>query len=160
MVDGVMVVSPVVKFEPKDGDVVHSGTSVIAIFKEINSETSYSAYAALEGGAFRLYFEHWNRRDLRPATEEEKKRLFDKLAKKGLAWDAERKELVKIKWKPYEGGEFWLPYYDTIKFAPTKRMFNLGRDKNLLASDWYFKTEQECQEFCKRLNEAINSVKP
>lgn len=39
---------------------------------------------------------------LRLATEEEKKKLFDALAKRGKAWDAEKKQIVdlKLKWTP------------------------------------------------------------
>lgn len=43
---------------------------------------------------------------LRLATEEEKKKLFDALAKRGKAWDAEKKQIVDIKkehqFKPFE----------------------------------------------------------
>lgn len=74
MVDGVMVVSPnKVKFEPKDGDVVFSGSSLISIFKEMTSDTSFSAYTAISGGEFKKFFNFWSASNLRPATEEEKR---------------------------------------------------------------------------------------
>ena len=44
--------------------------------------------------------------EIRLATEEEKQQLFDALAKKGKAWDAEKKQIVdlkpKIKLKPFD----------------------------------------------------------
>lgn len=53
--------------------------------------------------------EHGNTRvhySLRPATDSEKQQLFDALAKKGKAWDAEKKQIVDIKkehqFKPFE----------------------------------------------------------
>lgn len=43
---------------------------------------------------------------LRPATDSEKQQLFDALAKKGKAWDAEKKEVVdlkpKVEFKPFD----------------------------------------------------------
>ena len=39
-------------------------------------------------------------------------------------------------------------------------MLNKGRDKEILEKGWVFKTKEECQVFCNRLNNAINSVKP
>lgn len=167
MVDGIMVVSPKeVKFEPKDGDVIVSGgdTHFVAIFEKMKEKYSFYYYSllVLEGDK-RPQINNWaSFLNVRPATEEEKKKLFDKLAEEGLAWDAERKELVKIKWKPYEGCNIYYPSYNTItaNFITLRGMFNSGRDKDLMDKDWLFKTEQECQEFCDRLNEAINSVKP
>lgn len=162
MMNGDMIVSPKVKkFEPKDGDVVFSGSSLISIFKEMTSDTSMSAYAAISNGEFKNFFDFWSASGIRPATEEEKKLLFDKLAEEGLAWDADKKEIVKLKWKPKEEEIFHFPifsdelgefvtdyqeYYETI-FMSIER-------------GWYFKTEQECQEFCNRLNEATSQVKP
>ena len=35
-------------------------------------------------------------------TEEEKKKIFDKLAEEGYEWKADTKELVTLKWKPKE----------------------------------------------------------
>ena len=168
MEDGVMVVSPKeVKFKPKDGDVVvyfnHDKPTIYVYKGGCKYNTSfYVAYSGIRNEVFALIGGHLDRdrNDIRLATEEEKKLLFDKLAEKGWEWKADTKELVKIKWKPYEGGDFWLPYYNSMMFAPTKRIFNIGRDKSFLDKGWVFKTEQECQELCDRLNLAINSVKP
>ena len=174
MVDGVMVVSPKeVKFEPKEGDVfcVDSLHPCVGIVKEV--------YSYGKPDKDRLYFSvgYWkqsgnmqlgtfcacNRNtepNYRPATEEEKQMLFDKLKEGGYEWDAEKKELVKL--KPKEGEEFWFPLYYTSpsEFGPIKSLLNKGRDKAILDKGWCFKTEEECQAFCDRLNDAINQVKP
>ena len=163
MVEGVMVVSPKeVKFEPKDGDVVFSGCSLISIFKKMSSATNFASYAALSNGEFRKEFDFWSASNIRPATEKEKLKLFDKLAEEGYEFDFEKKELVKLKWKPKEGEEFWFPlYYDSpSEFKPIKSLLNKGRDKAILDKGWCFKTKEECQELCNRLNDAINQVKP
>ena len=105
MVDGVMVVSPkVVKFEPKDGDVVYSGGfyDFVFIYKDNLTEEAYY-YVSLflkdnrielpDGGHIGYVSQ------LRSATEEEKKKLFDRLAEEGYEFDFEKKELRKIEHK-------------------------------------------------------------
>lgn len=173
MVDGVMVVSPKeVKFEPKDGDVLiggnrseDTGNYWIFILKgeikdEIDGCMSANEYASVEkSGSLEIDSDSDSMKWYRPATKEEKQKLFDKLKEEGLTWDAEKKELVKLKWKPKEGEAFWRPYTNSTMFAPTKGMFNIGRDKSFLDKGWCLKTYEECKEFCNRLNDAINSVK-
>ena len=41
-------------------------------------------------------------KDFKYATEEEKQRLFDALAKKGKQWDAEKKQIVDMQFKPFD----------------------------------------------------------
>ena len=162
MVDGVMVVSPKVeKFEPKDGDVVFSGSSLISIFKEMTSDTSLAAYAALSKGELKEEFEFWSASNVRPATEEEKKLLFDKLKEEGFEWDAEKKELVKIKWKPSYNGEYYFkPRLDMGQFMAHKtKWLNNATDKVYNKKGWIFKTQKECEAFCDKLNQAIEGVK-
>lgn len=165
MVDGVMVVSPKeMKFEPKDGDVVFSGFSLISIFKKKTTNASFSAYAAFDGDAIQINFNHWTTTNLRPATEEEKKKLFDKLKEEGWEWKADTKELVKLKWKPKVDETFYYPFHRgagvfiTGDYTYTKQS-SLDKDTEVM-NGWCFKTKEECQAFCDKLNEAINQVKP
>ena len=163
MVDGVMVVSPKeVKFEPKDGDVVFSGSSLISIFKEMTSDTSLAAYAALSKGELKEEFDFWSASNIRPATEEEKKKLFDKLKEEGYEWDAEKKEVVKIKWKPKVGDTYFRTDFNGCMFICYEGKYRHDTNRNIkdyIEKGWCFKTKEECQEFCNRLNDAINSVK-
>ena len=171
MVDGVMVVSPKeVKFEPKDGDVVtvttETGGNYTCFFKGcVNGDVySYGGLNNLYNMLFEIGLVCCNKRQktIYPATEEEKKKLFDKLAEEGYDFDFDKMELVKLKWKPKEGEEFWLPLYYTapVEFKPITSLLNKGRDKVILDKGWAFATKEECQEFCNRLNDAINQVKP
>ena len=149
-----------VLFEPKDGDVVacegyiflcksHLGDNEILVY------CGYSFYEdrVLEDG--RVYYaDHI-------ATEEEKRKLFDKLKEKGLAWDAEKKELVKLKWEPNIEEEYWFPSTNISTFTPlyiewTDSVFDRAR----FESGWIFRSEEECQAFCDKLNQAIERVEP
>lgn len=165
--DGILVVSPKkVKFEPKGGDVIVGGgdTRFIAIFNKMRFDYSFFYHALLVlDGDKRPQLNSWAYfLNVRPATEEEKKKLFGKLTEEGYEWKPDTKELIKLKWRPKEGEEFWLPIYYTapVEFKPITSLLNKGRDKVILDKGWVFKTKEECQEFCNRLNDAINSVKP
>ena len=171
MVDGVMVVSPKeVKFEPKDGDVVtvttKSGGNYTCFFKwnVIGNVYSYGGLNNLYNMLFddELVCISEKLKTIYPATEGEKKKLFDKLKEEDLEWDAEKKELVKLKWNPKEGEEFWFPLYyaSPSEFKPITSLLNKGRDKVILDKGWAFATKEECQEFCNRLNSCILSIKP
>lgn len=164
--DGVMVVSPKeVKFEPKDGDIVavHDGKHIFINKDYRRCGTGY-AYLGWNFDNDMIFNECvWNYSRL--ATKEEKKLLFDKLAENGFEWDAEKKQLVKLKWKPGVGQRFYYPEYDNgdcvfiIKAYTYAFEDQIERDK-AITKDWCFKTSKECQEFCDRLNESIENVKP
>lgn len=94
------------QLEFKDGDIVvykceiDDVPSTIFIFRGISQRTPYySYYASLNSdgflsyklGGFGIY-----KRELRLATEEEKKQLFSALANKGKAWDSEEKKVVNL----------------------------------------------------------------
>ena len=179
IINNVIVVTPKeVKFEPKEGDVfcVDSLYPCVGIVKE---EYSYG-----KPDKDRLYFSvgYWkqsgnmqlgtfcacNRNtepNYRPATEEEKQKLFDKLKEEGYEFDFEKKELVKLKWKPKADQVYYYPSMKpqkgrVISYPKKERNTELQFDKEIMDAGWVFKTEEECQAFCTRLNNAINSVKP
>ena len=93
------------QLEFKDGDIVVYGKSV-AICRKIYKHT-LSFYVSLNE-MFGLLFadEVESSEEYRFATEEEKKQLFDALAKEGKAWDAEKKQIVdlnqKVELKPFD----------------------------------------------------------
>lgn len=160
--DGVMVVSPKEVFEPKDGDIVSvfDGKHVF-INKDYQGCGVGDAYLGWNFDNEMVFKKgRWNYS--RYATEEEKQKLFDKLAEEGWEWDAEKKQLVKLKWKPKLVGEdYYNPSFNEFKFEPY--LYGWDEDEidfKLYEMGWVFKTEQECQEFCNRLNKAIENIKP
>ena len=182
VVDGVMIVSPkeekvdITQF--KDGDIITCGCGnryksyswtcilrgeieqivdnmFIAEYCNVDSDGDYSCENGDSDSAT------W----VRYATEEEKKKLFDALAKEGKAWDAEKKAIVDLKWKPKIGDKYNHPMcsitddgmrYGSATATHTDSLF----DKRLIKQNLAFKTKEECEAFCGRLNEAIKEVKP
>ena len=84
------------QLEFKDGDIVVYGKSV-AICRKIYKHT-LSFYVSLNEMVGLLFADEVeSSEEYRFATEEEKQQLFDALAKKGKAWDAEKKQIVDLK---------------------------------------------------------------
>lgn len=97
--------------EFKDGDIVCiSGMGYLAygIVKSIDNSSKKLEYYVLNDIST-LKFEDWlsfEDKHIQPITETQQIILFDALAKKGKAWDAEKKQIVDIKkehqFKPFE----------------------------------------------------------
>ena len=93
------------QLEFKDGDIVVYGKSV-AICRKFYKHT-LSFYVSLNEMVGLLFADEVeSSEEYRFATEEEKQQLFDALAKKGKAWDAEKKQIVdlkpKVELKPFD----------------------------------------------------------
>lgn len=98
--------------EFKDGDIItitpQIGDNLIFIFMAEDVE-KYYCLAFLDGNIAIVNDDSYCKKDFctaRPSTEEEQKQLFDALAKKGKAWDAEKKAIVDLKpkceFKPFD----------------------------------------------------------
>ena len=102
--------------EFKDGDILASPSSLfegdyVFIFNGYDNQNNLGYYVAVDNDSDNLYFScgHvWCYKSdaVRYATEEEKQRLFEALAKEGKAWDAEKKAIVDLKpkceFKPFD----------------------------------------------------------
>lgn len=169
MVDGVMVVSPKkvefepkkVEFEPKDGDIVavRDGKHIFINkdYRRCGTGYAYLGWNFVNDMIFKEGV--WNYSRL--ATKEEKKLLFDKLAENGFEWDAEEKQLVKLKWKPKYKEFYFKITFEHAVIIPLRTCWTDDIcDKAYYQKGWCFKTKEECQAFCDRLNESISSIKP
>lgn len=94
--------------EFKDGDIItitpQIGNNLIFIFRAKDVE-KYYCHAYLDGNIAIVNDDSYCQKyfcTARPSTEEEQKQLFEALAEKGKAWDAEKKVIVdlKPKWTP------------------------------------------------------------
>lgn len=102
--------------EFKDGDIAFADygnrQDVFIVSGKTGLSEGYSSFISIDlssltlSMACRTSFFKKDLCKLRLATEEEKQQLFDALAKKGKAWDAEKKQIVDIKkelqFKPFE----------------------------------------------------------
>ena len=182
VVDGVMIVSPkeekvdITQF--KDGDIItcgwdgkkkcYSWTCVLrGKIEPIDNKMFIAEYCMIDSNG--VYTCENGGSDaakwVRYATEEEKKKLFDALEKEGLTWDAEKKELVKLRWNPADHEKVYVAgftFYGQNPFCPfeDKAYSDSMQWRAVYERGWYFKTEEECQDFCNRLNQAIDGVKP
>lgn len=179
MVDGVMIVSPKEQSnyaDFKDGDIIVCGwpdSEWICILKgEVDTIGSINYFIEDYCG---MYFkgqgsdkEVWiepsysdTANFVRYATEEEKQKLFDRLAEEGYEFDFEKKELVKLKWKPKVRGDYYIPFCNEYIFEPYLYVWAEDEiDFKYHSIGWVFKTEKECQAFCDKLNQAIEGIKP
>lgn len=177
VVDGVMIVSPkeekvdITKF--KDGDVITCGhhdcggfqwTAILqGEIEQITDNMFIGDYCSLDcEGKFLDYNSGSDSATwVRYATEEEKQKLFDKLKEEGLEWKADTKELVKLRWKPGNEEEYYTPFFDVFKFILNTYVWE-GEpfDFKMYDKGWVFRTKEECEDFCNRLNQSIEGVKP
>ena len=163
MMNGDMIVSPKVEeFKPKDGDIVsvNDGTQIFLCKNFVCGDVIY-AYFGWDFTNNQIFNEgKWAAN--RIATEEEKQKLFYKLAEEGYEWKPDTKELVKLKWKPKIGEAYYRPNFLHCRFvcySGTADYYKMNIIKDHINKGWVFKTEEECQAFCDKLNEAIEGVK-
>jgi len=160
--DGVMVVSLKESFSPKNGDVIVCSNALgcwTLIVKTIEPHVVCHHAVLVDNGILKIN-DRSSYSNPRPATEEEKKLLFDKLAEKGLAWDAEKKELIELKWVPKDGDYYYYPACVDTGFVPLSARYSASSsyDTGMAAKGWCFKTQQKCKTFCDLLNEAISKI--
>lgn len=101
---------------------------------------------------------------VRSATPEEKQLFLDELDKGGFRWDEENKKVVRNYWKPKPFAYCYIPIggggVDSSSFNSAETTWrNVNGLHELYERGWVFQTKEECDAFCGRLNEAIQSVK-
>lgn len=105
--------------DAKDGDVLYFNDNTIVIFKDLYNSTTFHSYCHIEDDLFEISEDEmpdwWESKGFTPATKEQRDLLFAKMKEVGYQWDADKKELRKIK-----------PHYDISNFKP--RQWVLVRD--------------------------------
>ena len=150
------------EWKPKDGDFVTSNDGVIAIYadtRETGGINTYAGYWAGNGNLTTRTDSGWGRtKSYRPATEEEKQRLLDKLKKAGYRWNPEKKEVEKIpRWRAINGDFYYYlsSFADVIKNEEKNEVldnfrYNIGN---------YFHTREAAQKVADEIKEIFNSSK-
>lgn len=104
------------EWTPKDGDIYAIGCSV-AIYNgnyKTSSPNLIPFYCGLRSDGYLCFYEPGNSYgfgyldEIRPATDEEKQRLFDALAKEGKRWNAEKKCIEDLpRWRAKENETYY-----------------------------------------------------
>ena len=137
----------------KDGDILHSNmTGRVVIFKSYEDEscrvfcTYYNSANTSNNGWSADCFYH--------ATEEEKQAFFDDLKAKGLRWNAETKQMERIRKRVEKGKEYLIVNRlgDVVKLVDEHSTFD---DMNYNSGNYFLPEEIEEAELAAKFIRAI-----
>ena len=150
------------KWEPKDGDILSDKVcGNIFIFRKKEHNDCY-CYAGLlyDSSLYIDPVDFWTSRlkEYGPATEEEKQRLFDALAKKGKRWNAEEKRIEDLpRWRA-NFAEFYFYIEDDFSIGLYSDIRD-GTDESYYKSGNYFKTLEAAENVACQIREIFKNSK-
>lgn len=159
------------KWKPKDGDFYAidngSGTSSVSIYNG-NYTPNYAIlvpfYCGIDRyGKLRINvpnkgfgFGHYH--EIRPATKEEKQRLFGALAKEGYRWNPEKKELEELpRWRAEANQNYFL-VTSSLEVCVGCEVFD-SIDNSRHNSCNYFRTEEAAERVAEQIREIFKDSK-
>ena len=132
------------KEEFKEGDILHSKISnIVAIFKNYTSEAKfifhsyYNTNRTCQSGWDNSYFRH--------ATKEEKQAFFDEVKAKGLQWNAETKEMERIRVR-VKYGDLYLNVSTSCEVIEARECCDSVDNKRWEVGNYYLLSEREQAE--------------
>lgn len=96
-------------------------------------------------------------RSIRPATEEEKKLLIDKLAEAGKKWNPDTKQIEDVRWRA-EKGEVYFHLVENKEVVKQTDM-RLACDDRRYENGNYFKTREAAQKAADQIREIFRNSK-
>lgn len=148
--DGVITIE---KEEPKfkDGDILayvgSTDNTSTFIYKGEDGNGSHKYYVGINVYK-RLSISdndaRWGKESLRPATEEEKQFIFDKLAEQGLRWNAEEKRVEKIRWRAEMEGFYY--FFTTALYVAKAEEDGKEVVNHRYAAYNYFRTKEQAEK--------------
>ena len=147
------------KWRPKDGDIVTGRTGTIAIYAGTNEHGAIITYAGLNMHLTLRKGPGWGYTyDYRPATEEEKQRLFDALAKEGMQWNAEKKRIEYLpRWRQkHDECYYFIDSELNVSYQPDVRC---KTDNNRHEAGNYFKTKEAVERVASQIREILKKSK-
>lgn len=148
-------------YMPIDGEIVVNDMDTIAIYAGTNKTGGIMTYAALHGERLQTVVceEGWGYTyDYRPATEADKRRLFDALAKQGKRWNAEKKCIEDLpRWRAKLG----FAYYYVSSRCTIEETIELGVDVdlNLNKKGNYFRTREAAEKVASQIRDIFKNSK-
>ena len=121
--------------EFKRGDIITAERAII-ILNEHSSDTInhcfVKLYSEMHGGYMKSNSNYnWSNEKKRLATDSEKQQLFAALARGGKKWDADKLEIVDLKYVPKIG--------DCVKVYQSEKIYNIGRVSHVAGDLIYFR---------------------
>ncbi len=146
---------------PIDGEIVVNGMDTIAIYAGTNKTGGIMTYAALHGQRLQTVVseEGWGYTyDYHPATDAEKRRLFDALAKQGKRWNAEKKCIEDLpRWRAVCSGLYYI--VDTDFFIREMKEKGERTDCALYNAGNYFRTREAAEKVAGQIREIFKNSK-
>lgn len=153
------------EWKPEDGEICYvrdrTGREAIFIMRRESRSTYY--YACLDWQGKVLLdgrgLDDFEFVCLHPATDDEKQRLFDALAKQNKRWNAEKKVVEDMRWRAKKGETYYF-----LTFAAFN-VFNTTRERNSELDDAnydkcnYFKTEEAARITGNQILELLKNSK-
>ena len=153
------------KWQPQDGDIVTDKTSgIICIYAGTNGTGGIISYAGLGNLGYLTTNKDsgWGiTKNYCPATDEEKQRLFDALAKAGKRWNTEEKRVEDLsRWRAEEKGHYC---YLIINSSGIGIVWDVERgsveNKRLYEKNNYFKTREAAERVAAQIREIFKNSK-
>lgn len=167
--DGAVVVIPEYEEKPRynDGDILAMESGSIIIYNSDNTllytKKGNNYYAALRNGSYLITKEDFTPNsffgyssEIRGfASEEERRKLFDVLAKNGYKWNAETKELEMVLPRALKGGK----YFHISRTFQIVDFFEEGVsiDNQLYEAGNYFLTKEEAEKYAAKFKEMLKN---
>jgi hypothetical protein len=146
---------------PIDGEIVVNGMDTIAIYAGTNKTGGIMTYAALHGQRLQTVVseEGWGYTyDYHPATDAEKRRLFDALAKQGKRWNAEKKCIEDLpRWRAVCSGLYYI--VDTDFFIREMKEKGERTDCALYNAGNYFRTREAAEKVASQIRDIFKNSK-
>ena len=146
----------------KDGDILiiteNGRRRNVFIYKNTDESGYHSFYAGVNAGnslvISKFPEQRWGDDDLLDyATEEEKQLLFDKMKEQGLRWNAEKKQVEKIRWRAENGCRYFY-IGSCIKVGSSTDLCYIEDEERLEIGN-YFQSKEQAREAARRLKEAL-----
>ena len=155
-----VTVGLVKSYMPKDGEIVN-GMDTIAIYAGTNKNGGIMTYAALSGQRLQTVFseEGWGYTDYyHPATEAEKRRLFDALAKHGKRWNAEKKCIEDLpRWRAKRRRLYYYIVQDRLVLHKEEARETLDNHNYELGN--YFRTREAAEKVAEQIRDIFKNSK-
>ena len=162
------------KYVPKDGDIVYaqwegdrSNYKWIFIYKKSLTDPYKNcdvyAYLGIEHDRKPVSELHFNesctsQELLRPATEAEKQRLFDALAKQGKRWNAEKKQIEDLpRWRAKKRRAYYYIIQD--RMVAYKEEAHEALDNHNYELGNYFRTREAAEKVAEKIKEIFKNSK-